>query len=106
MQFSVFQIVLSKFILMIPLLSCSSEQTEWYHLKKSKNMWLSDISKCQRVADTQLTRQLNIESDTNLTINNELRIPFKMHDEREILNFHFTNCIQNKGYHKTKLTNT
>ena len=100
MQFSVFQIVLSKFILMIPLLSCSSEQTEWYHLEKSKNMWLSDISKCQRVADTQLTRQLNIESDTNLIINNELRIPFKMHDEREILNSHFTNCIKEKGYYK------
>lgn len=100
MRSSIIQITVFKVLLVFVLTACSIKPTEWYHPKKSKNAWRSDIFKCKSLASVKLARQLDIANDTDLGNTSDLHIQLRKYDSAKILDSYSINCMTNKGYYK------
>tara|TARA_B110000196_G_C21093530_1_gene638803 strand:- start:1066 stop:1410 length:345 start_codon:yes stop_codon:yes gene_type:complete len=99
-QYSIIQIIMFGFGLMLLLTACSNKHAEWQHPDKLKDTWHADSLKCKYFAKTQLARQIDIENDANFDNKADLQIQFEKHDAVKKYNSHYTHCITDKGYYQ------
>ncbi|MBT4938742.1 MAG: hypothetical protein HON14_06390 [Rhodospirillaceae bacterium] len=91
-------LVLGGFVLMAALTACSSSSGSWQHPTKPKDMWSADISACKSRASMLISRQLDIDSDSNFRVQDDIQVQFAAHDARKKRYAYFTNCLSGKGY--------